>query len=346
MVKENLAGSAGNVNKAGKQTLLFPNRPRIIGRAAIVGPKEGEGPLKPYFKKVLKNDRYHEKTFERAEKKMMEEVIFDAIENAGLKTDEVDLLLSGDLLNQIITSSFAARRFNTSYVGLYGACSTMAESIALGAALVNAGYIETVACATGSHFSTAERQFRGPLELGNQIPPYGQRTVTGTACSILSGAAGHGVAVTGATFGKVTDYGISDVNNMGAAMAPAAMTTMQAHFKDMGTAPEDYDMIFTGDLGKLGSDILRDLMAEKKYQLGQRYSDCGALIFDSKQKTMQGGSGCGCCAVTLNTYILDKMESGEWKKVLFLATGALMSTVTSQQGESIPAVSHAIVLEA
>ena len=344
-IREKIADEAENENRTGKQTVLFPQKPRIIGRAAVVGRKEGDGPLGPYFKKVLKNDRFDEKTFEGGEKKMMETAIFDAIENAGLQMDEVDVLLSGDLLNQIISSSFAARKFNTSYVGLYGACSTMAESLALGACLVNAGYINTVACATGSHFSTAERQYRGPIELGNQRPPYAQWTVTGTACAILSGQVKTGVAVTSATFGKVTDYGITDINNMGAAMAPAAMSTMLAHFKDMNTSPEDYDMIFTGDLGKLGSDILRDLMAEKGYQLGQNYSDCGALIYDIKQKSMQGGSGCGCCAVTLCSYILDKMEEGEFKKVLFLATGALMSTVSSQQGETIPSISHAVVLE-
>jgi stage V sporulation protein AD len=313
--------------------------------------------MKQYFTDVLRDDRWGEKTFEKAEKKIMEHAVFTAIENAGLHSDEVDVLFSGDLLNQIITSSFVARRFNTSYVGLYGACSTMAESLAIGACMVNAGYFRTAACATGSHFSTAERQYRGPLELGNQRPPYAQRTVTGAACTVLSSAeraaakgADAGVkpaaCVTGATFGKVVDYGISDINNMGAAMAPAAMKTLTAHFQNTGTAPDDYDLIATGDLGKLGSDILRDLCGEKGYALGQNYHDCGAMIYQYKDGVCQGGSGCGCGAVILNTYIMDKLADGTFKKVLFAATGALMSPVSAWQGETIPAIAHAVTLEA
>jgi stage V sporulation protein AD len=210
------------------QTVQFPNRPKVIGRHAVVGPKEGQGPLKGYFKDILKDDKWGEKTFEKAEKKIMEHAVFAAIENAKVSLDEVDVLFSGDLLNQIISSSFVARRFNTSYIGLYGACSTMAESLALGASIVNAGYFNTVACATGSHFSSAERQYRGPLELGNQRPPYAQWTVTAAACSVVSAKASDGggkrakIAVTGATFGKVVDYGVTDINNMGAAMAPVS----------------------------------------------------------------------------------------------------------------------------
>jgi len=358
-----------------KQTVIFKNKPAVIGRYALVGPKEGEGPLKDYFKHVLNQDKFGEKTFEKAEKKMLETVVFSAIEDARLKLDEVGALLSGDLLNQIISSSFAARKFRTSFIGLFGACSTMAESLALGACLVDGGYFNTVACATGSHFSTAERQFRGPIELGSQRPPYAQWTVTAAACTVLSAETqGNGCVnlncnkqndnavppnkvtahkktknktprVTAATFGKVIDYGVSDVFNMGAAMAPAAMATLTAHFADTGTAPADYDHIFTGDLGKLGSDILRDLMAEKGYQMGQNYSDCGAMIFHRGQNTFQGGSGCGCSAAVLNSYIMDKLQDGTFKKVLFAATGALMSPTSSQQGESIPGISHAVVLE-
>ena len=275
---------------------------------------------------------------------MIEQSLRGAVENAGIKFGDVRLFLSGDLLNQIISSSYAARSFDIPYVGVFGACSTMAESLALGACLVDGGHFDTVACATSSHFSTAERQFRFPLELGNQRPPTSQWTVTGSGSTILS-CKGHGPRITCATFGKVTDYGINDVNNMGAAMAPAAMNTLIAHFKDTKTKPEDYDLILSGDLGKLGSEILIDLMEDHGYKLGLNYKDCGQMIFKRNQNVLMGGSGCGCSATVLNSIILDKIIKGEYKKVLFMATGALLSTTSSQQGESIPGIAHAIVIE-
>jgi len=287
-------------NKIGDQTIKFTNCPRIIGNYAIVGEKEGNGTFKDYYDFILKDDLFGEKTFEHAERKIIEQAISQSIEKAKLNISDIDLLIGGDLLNQIISMSFTARYFDRPFLGVYGACSTMAESLAIGAALVNAEYVKNVVCSTGSHFSSAERQYRFPLELGNQRPPTSQWTVTGAGSSILS-LSGEGHKITMATFGKVTDYGVSDVNNMGAAMAPAAMSTL--------------------------------------------ISDCGQMIFNNNQKTFQGGSGAGCSAAVLNSFILKKMDEGVFKKVLFAATGALLSTLSSQQGDSIPGICHAVVIE-
>ena len=326
------------------QTVFFKNKPRIIGNYSIVGPKEGKGSLKNYFDYIMKDDMFGEKTYEKAERKMVEQAVMGAVYNANITPKELNLFMSGDLLNQIVTSSFAARSFDVPYVGLFGACSTMAESLAIGACMVNAGYFNNIACATASHFSTAERQFRYPLELGNQRPPTSQWTVTGAGCCILSGK-GNGPIVTSATFGKVTDWGINDVNNMGSVMAPSCASTMIAHFKDTNTTPDDYDLIVTGDLGKLGSEILIDLMEDHGYKLGINYNDCGQIIFNGKHSVLMGGSGCGCSASVLNSYILNKVRAGEYKKVLFIATGALLSSTSTQQGDTIPGIAHAVVIE-
>ena len=326
------------------QTVFFKNKPRIIGNYSIVGPKEGKGSLKNYFDYIMKDDMFGEKTYEKAERKMVEQAVMGAVYNANITPKELNLFMSGDLLNQIVTSSFAARSFDVPYVGLFGACSTMAESLAIGACMVNAGYFNNIACATASHFSTAERQFRYPLELGNQRPPTSQWTVTGAGCCILSGK-GNGPIVTSATFGKVTDWGINDVNNMGSVMAPSCASTMIAHFKDTNTTPDDYDLIVTGDLGKLGSEILIDLMEDHGYKLGINYNDCRQIIFNGKQSVLMGGSGCGCSASVLNSYILNKVRAGEYKKVLFIATGALLSSTSTQQGDTIPGIAHAVVIE-
>ena len=327
------------------QTVFFKNKPHIIGSYSIVGPKDGLGSLKNYFDYIMKDDLYGEKTYEKAERKMVEQAVMGAVSNAKITPKDIQLFISGDLLNQIITSSFAARAFDVPFLGLFGACSTMAESLAVGACLVNAGYFNNIACATASHFSTAERQFRYPLELGNQRPPTSQWTVTGAGCSILA-KKGSGPVITSATFGKVTDFGIYDVNNMGSVMAPSCASTLVAHFKDTNTTPDDYDLIVTGDLGKLGSEILLDLMEDYGYKLGINYNDCGQVIFNGKQSVLMGGSGCGCSATVLNSYILQKIKLKEYKKVLFVATGALLSTTSSQQGDTIPGISHAVVIEA
>ena len=334
-----------NRNKHRTQTIQFKNKPRIIGNYSIVGPKEGKGNFGKFFDLVMKDDTFGEETYEKAERKMVEHVIAGAMKKANLKIEDIGVLLAGDLLNQIISSSYAARGFDIAYLGLFGACSTMAESLATGACLVDGGYFKNVVCSTVSHFSTAERQFRYPLELGNQRPPTSQWTCTAAGSSVLS-LNGSGPKVTAATFGKVTDFGIHDVNNMGAAMAPAAMDTLLAHFKDMRTTPKDYDLIVTGDLGKLGSEILIDLMEDRGFVLGLNYCDCGQMMFKASQKTLMGGSGCGCSASVLNSFIIDQMSKGVYKKVLFVATGALLSTLSTQQGESIPGVAHAVVLEA
>lgn len=326
------------------QTIFFNKKPHIISNYAIVGPKEGLGSLKEYFDYIMKDDLFGEKTYEKAERKMVEQAVIGAVTKANLTPDDLSLFISGDLLNQIVTSSFAARAFDVPYIGLFGACSTMAESLAIGASLVNSGYFDNVACTTASHFSTAERQFRYPLELGNQRPPTSQWTVTGSGCCILS-QNGDGPVITSATFGKVTDFGINDVNNMGSVMAPGCASTLIAHFRDTKTTPQDYDLILTGDLGKLGSEILVDLMEDHGYKLGTNYNDCGQIIFNGKQSVLMGGSGCGCSASVLCSYILEKVRRKEYKKVLFVATGALLSSTSTQQGDTIPGIAHAVVIE-
>lgn len=332
------------MKKKTSQTIFFKNKPKIISNYALVGKKEGSGPFKNYYDEILENDLFGEKSYEKAEKKMLETAIYGAINKIKLKPCNIDCLLSGDLLNQIISSSFAARDIGIPYLGVYGACSTMSESLLVGSMLIDGGYMNNVACATSSHFSSAEKQYRYPLELGNQRPPVSQWTVTGAGCTILS-KTGSKVYVKNATIGKVTDYGITDANNMGAAMAVAALTTLVAHFKDTNSGPDDYDLIVTGDLGKLGSDILQDLMQKEGYILGQSYHDCGQMIFSKKQRVYQGGSGAGCSASILNSYIIPKLKKGELKRVLFCATGALLSTTSTQQGESIPCICHAVEIE-
>ena len=333
------------------QTVLFKNGVHIIGSYSLAGKREGQGPLGKTFNKIIEDEYFGEKTHEGAEQKMFEEAIRGAMKSAKLKETDIDMMLSGDLLNQIISSSFAARSFDFTYIGLYGACSAMSLTLGLAACLVEAGFIKTVLISAGSHFATAERQYRTPLELGNQKPPLSQWTVTGVGATILSnhidGIRYHGSSprITAVTFGKVCDWGTSDPNNMGAAMAPAACATMVAHFKDTETKPEDYCAIFTGDLGKLGENILRDLLANANYPVDSRYTDCGRLIYAQSQNQYQGASGCGCSAICLNGFILDKLKKGEYKKILFCATGALLSPTSSFQGNTIPSIAHAVVIE-
>lgn len=332
------------LNKLGENTIVFKNKPKIISTYSVVGQKEGNGPFKDYFDLVLKSDLCGQKSYEQAERCILEQAIVGAVDKSQVNLKDIDFILGGDLLNQITSSSFSARKFDKPFIGLYSACSTMSQSLAIGACLVDGGYAKSVICATVSHFSTAERQYRFPLELGNQRPPVSQWTVTGSGATILS-SKGKGNYISMATFGKVTDYGIKDVNNMGAAMAPAAMETLVTHFKDTGTTPQDYDLIVTGDLGKLGSEILRDLMEHKGYKLGENYCDCGQMIYGRDQRVFQGGSGAGCSASILNSYINTQITNGKYNKVLFMATGALLSTTSSQQGESIPGIAHAVVIE-
>ncbi|MBE5757244.1 MAG: stage V sporulation protein AD [Clostridiales bacterium] len=328
----------------GKRTVFFKNKPVITGVSTIAGPKESMGPIGKYIETRLENDKFDEKTFEKAECKMLSFAIDGAIKNANKKREEIDAILAGDLLNQIISSSYAARDFEIPYIGVYNACSTMSESMALGSVLIDGGYMENVICATGSHFATAERQYRYPLELGSVRPPQAQWTVTGAGAVTLS-KKGKGPIITMATFGKVVDFGITDANNMGAAMAPAAVDTLITHFNENNFSPDDYDLIITGDLGSFGSKLFKDLVWEKGFDISTKHVDCGAIIYEAHEKEFQGGSGAGCSAVVLNSYFYNKLKNKEINKIFFLATGALLSTVSTQQGESIPCISHGVVIE-
>jgi stage V sporulation protein AD len=335
-------------NKKGN-TIFFRNAPCITSYAAVCGTKEKEGILGQYADITLHDDMFAESTFEKAECKMLSTAIKLAIAKGNFSEKDIDVMISGDLLNQIISASFAARDFNFPFLGVYSACSTMSESMMLSAMLVNAGYVKNAVAATGSHFASAERQYRYPLELGCTRPPQSQWTVTGAGSCVISScvpqSAQNKVKITSATMGKVCDYGVTDVNNMGAAMAPAAADTLLQHFKDTGTTADDYDMILTGDLGALGSRLVKDLTWEKGYDISKNHVDCGEIVYKVIEDEFQGGSGAGCSATVVNSYILTKMEAGEYKKVLFTATGALLSTVSSGQGESIPCISHAVCLE-
>lgn len=326
------------------QSITFQQKPRIISTGTVAGPKECAGIIGKYVDKALSDDMFGVNTYEKAECKMLAYAIRTAIENAGLTEEDIDMMISGDLLNQIISASFAARDFHFPFLGVYGACSTMAESFALAASLIDGGYFQKIVAATGSHFSSAERQYRYPLELGNTRPPQSQWTVTGAGGAVLARTGSH-IAVTGATFGRVVDFGVTDVNNMGAAMAPAAADTILAHLKDTGREAGYYDLIVTGDLGALGSRIVKDLTFEKGVDMQQNHVDCGEIIYNVIEDEFQGGSGAGCSAVVFNSYLYDRLKNRDLNRVLFVATGALLSTVSSQQGESIPCIAHAVSIE-
>ena len=327
------------------QTITFKTRPKIVSVSSVAGTKESEGIIGKYADTLLKDDMFGETTYERAECKMLIHVIDGAIKKGRLRREDIGLLVSGDLLNQIISASFAAREFDIPFLGVYGACSTMAESLCLSAVFLDGGHVPYAVAATGSHFASAERQYRYPLELGCIRPPQAQWTVTGAGAAVLA-REGDGIAVTGATIGKVVDFGVTDVNNMGAAMAPAAADTIIAHLKESGKTPEDYDLIVTGDLGALGSRILKDLTREKGVDISTNHVDCGEIVYNVIEDEYQGGSGAGCSALVLCSYLFEKMRMRQLKRVLFVATGALLSTVSSGQGESIPCIAHAVTLEA
>ena len=326
----------------GAQTIVFDRHPVLLAHSAIAGKKEGDGPLAEHFDYIGKDTRLGQKTWEKAETKLQELALDTAARKAALPYADLDALFAGDLLNQCISSAFAIRDTRIPFLGLYGACSTMAESLALAAAAVNAGYAEHAAALTSSHFATAERQYRFPLGYGGQRTPTAQWTVTGSGCCIL-GSSGKGPFVNCATIGRIEDYGIKDANNMGAAMAPAAYSTLRAHFQDTGLKPQDYDLIVTGDLGTLGSAIVTDLFRRDGIAFGANYHDCGVLIYDlERQDVHAGGSGCGCGASVLCGYLLSQLEQRKIESLLFCATGALMSPVSTWQGESIPAICHAV----
>lgn len=335
--------------RIGLQTIALPSRPALCACASVVGKKEGEGPLNGGFDRVAQDERDGQDSFELAEKKMYLDAVARALKKGKTQAEKVQFLLGGDLLNQIITASFSARELKIPFLGLYGACSTMAESLCIGGMLLDGGHAQQVVCAASSHFCTAERQYRFPLEFGSQRPPTAQWTVTGAGAVLLS----HQPAVPPLARiamvcpGRVIDLGICDANNMGAAMAPAAADTLLALFQDTQTAPEDYDLIVSGDLGQVGHDLLMQLMREQRRPLpGNRYVDCGLMIYDRQtQDVHAGGSGCGCSASVLCAHLLPKVQRGEIRRMIFMATGALMSLTSSQQGESIPGIAHAVVLE-
>lgn len=328
-------------------TFFFKNQPRIVATGTIAGPKECAGVVGKFVDKTLTDDMFGESTYEKAECKMLSYAISKAIENAKAQESEVDMLVSGDLLNQIISASFAARDFDFPFLGVYGACSTLAEAYALAATFIDGGYAKKIIAATGSHFSSAERQYRYPLELGNTRPPQSQWTVTGAGGAFIAAKeqTNSRIAITSATIGRVVDFGITDVNNMGAAMAPAAADTILTHLSDTGREAGYYDLIITGDLGALGSRILKDLAWEKGVDLQPNHVDCGEIVYKVIEDEFQGGSGAGCSAVVFNSYIYDKLKNKEINRVLLAATGALLSTVSSGQGESIPCICHAVAIE-
>ena len=331
--------------KVGKQTIKLENPPKIISTYSIVGPKEGDGPLKDYFHEILNDDTLGKDSFEKAESEMMYTAIKSAISNASLREESIDYLFAGDLLNQITSSSFAARELNIPFIGLYGACSTMSESLSMASLFLDGGCGDYVVASTSSHFSAAERQFRFPLEYGCQRKEYSQWTVTGSGAMLL-GKSGDYPYVTHVTTGIVKDYGIKDADNMGAAMAPAAVDTIYKHFVDTGRKPEDYDVIATGDLGSVGKKLTEELLKEYGYDISKVYIDCGEKIFDNeKQGTFAGGSGCGCSAVVACGYLYRMLKEKKLKRVLLVSTGALLSSTSALQGESIPGIAHAVAIE-
>lgn len=328
----------------GRQTVRFETPPSIIASASVVGKKEGEGPLKDYFDQVSEDTKFGQNSWEKAESQMQTLALQAAMKKASISPSQVDMLFAGDLLNQCIGTSFAARGTDIPFYGLYGACSTMAESLSLASMAVEGGFAGHAAAMTSSHFASAERQYRLPLEYGGQRTPTAQWTVTGSAAFIL-GAHDQPPYIRAITTGKIVDLCVADANNMGAAMAPAFVDTVISHFGDTGLGPSDYDLIVSGDLGSVGKSLAQDLFRREGYNMGDVLDDCGTMIFDLEgQDVHAGGSGCGCSAVVLSGYLMKKMESRKYKNILFCGTGALLSPVSTQQGETIPAVCHAVAI--
>lgn len=340
--------------KKGRQTVIFSQAPYVISSAAVGGKKESYGPLNQWFDLTLNNDMYGEKTWEKAESKMLKECMLIALKKSGKEKKDVDFILSGDLLNQIMASSFMARDLHLPFLGLYGACSTMTESIILGAMLIDGGFAHHILAGASSHFCTAERQFRMPIEHGNQRPPSAQWTATAAGAMMLSATDGERplekqVRIECGTIGKVIDAGVKDVNQMGSAMAPAAVDTILNHFEDTGRDIDYYDLILTGDLGYIGKEITKDLLIDAGLNsrlVNERYDDCGTMLYyREKEDVHGGGSGCGCSAAVYSGNIMSRMKKGELSKVLLLSTGAMLSNISPFQGESIPGIAHGVALE-
>lgn len=330
--------------RLGMQTITFGKPPVILETAAIAGVKEGQGPIAESFDVVLDDDTLGEKSWEKSESKLQEKAALTALDKAGLAPSDINYVLAGDLLNQCAGAHYGMRDLKIPFLGLYGACSTMSESLSIGSMLVGGDYADYAMCVTSSHFCSAERQFRNPLEYGGQRTPSAQWTVTGSGCTILA-KNGTGPKITHVTTGKIVDMGINDVNNMGAAMAPAAIDTLSAHFSDTGFKPNDYDLILTGDLGIIGSDILEELMLDEGYDIRGIHDDCGKIIYDIEEQDVHaGGSGCGCCGSVFCGHIMQEIKNGKYDRILLMATGALMNPMTVEQGETIPSIAHAVTI--
>ena len=333
-----------NEKRIGSRTVALSHPPSVMSFANIGGKFEGQGPLAAWFDETDSDSFFGQKTWEKAESTMQQRVLERALDRAGLKPEDLDYILAGDLLNQCIGSSFGLRDFGIPFYGLYGACSTMGESLSLASLLIDGGFARRCAAVTSSHFCTAERQYRMPVPYGSQRPPTAQWTATASGCTILA-ADGPGPYITHITCGKIVDKGITDANNMGAAMAPAAHEALLAFFQDTDTAPGDYDLIITGDLGELGHAIVKDLFAQDGIHMGDTYQDCGLLLYDRQKQDMHAGaSGCGCSASVLNGYLLTELRRGRWNRILFAPTGALLSPISSFQGQSIPGICHVVCL--
>lgn len=343
----------------GKASVRLERPVFILNSASIVGTKEGQGPLGELFDMVGEDDMFGCNTWEEAESNLQKDAVYLALGKAGMKPEDMSFIFAGDLLGQSIATSFGIASYQIPLLGVYGACSTCGESLALGAMSIAGGFADRVVCVTSSHFASAEKEFRFPLEYGNQRPLSATWTVTGSGAFVLcgkdtaeeccckkEGKESPRARIMGVTVGKIVDYGLKDSMNMGACMAPAAASTLEQHFMDWNRQPEDYDKIITGDLGSVGQTVLLDLLREKGYDISDRHMDCGIEIFDAQeQDTHAGGSGCGCSAVTLSAYILKQLEEGHWKRVLFMPTGALLSKTSFNEGKSVPGIAHALVLE-
>ena len=331
------------ITRKGRYSLIFSEEPKILGYAAVAGPKEAEGPLGKKFDKIYYDPKAGLDTWEEAESQLQKEALGIALSKSGHTAEDMDFVFSGDLLNQCISSSFGLKGYSIPYLGQYGACSTMAQTLIMGAITLLSKAARQCACVTSSHFCAAERQYRFPLEYGGQRTPTAQWTVTGSGCCILGTKKGAYPQLCGATVGRITDLGVTDANNMGAAMAPAAASTILDFFSDTGASPSDFDRIYTGDLGAVGSSLLYELTEKAGLNLRQQHRDCGLLIYERElQDVHAGGSGCGCAASVLCSHILPRLSEGKLRNVLFIATGALMSPTSCQQGQSIPSIAHLV----
>ena len=335
------------MSRCGEQTFFYDRPPRIAARTSIAGPKEGKGPLRDSFDVVLDDDLLSMKSWELAEGEMLRLAAQQTADKAQLPLEQVQLFITGDLNNQIIASGFAARALAVPFLGQYGACSTFIQSLVLGCALVSGGMADNALCAASSHFCTAERQFRFPLEMGNQRPPQASWTATACGCAlVVPGTTGEGLYVTHGTVGRVVDLGIKDANHMGAAMAPAVFDTIAAHFADTGRSAADYDLIVTGDLGWIGRELLKELLKRGDIDMpNEKLIDCGNSLFFADQDAHAGGSGCGCVAAVSCGWIMRRIESGELRRVLIAGSGAMLSPTSTQQGQSIPCISCAVCIE-